>query len=65
MDRREAKREACWIASCLLRRQGPPEYPEALYETSDNPKDWKRLEKGWDELVDELRQRGWQEPSND
>lgn len=65
MNKRAAKRRACAIAAALICRGG--DYPDALYEEAERQPGRRldntlKLERAWEELIDELERRAGANP---
>ena len=58
MNRREAKREACWLAASMLKGMMQElqflDDPENLYDDTEREK----IDRGFLELITELKRRG-------
>ena len=61
MDKRKAKREACWIASLLLQGYLDEGYDESSPRTEAEE---EKIEAAIMELRNELARRGWRDPED-
>ena len=61
MNRRQAKRDACWILVLLI-DSWLAEGAEVPGERARTPKDEARIEAAMVELREEMHRRGWRNP---